>query len=419
MAGRIWIDITDFLKWQGNFTAFQHIQYNIAKLYIESGKDVAFFIYNEPARRFEQVAFDPDVFAANGIRSNEQTYNTTVRRLLHVAKRLTPKPIKSAAKKLLKRESAQGAGAKPVVGSPFRKGDVVVVLGGIWHGSFADDMTNQKQEKGFKFIHVVHDMVPVVCPQCVVEDLPEVFASYKDKIFRIADGLMINSKSSKKDALAFMKQHGIAVPDSVVFRLADERLEDIKSEAVPALKPGEFLLSLGTVEGRKNHTLLYYAYKQAAREGIVLPKMVIAGRRGWLIDDLFYMLKRDPDVKDKFVILDGVPNTQRSWLFENCLFAVWPSFYEGWGMPVAESLTYGKLCLSSDTASMPEIGGDLVEYFSPFSSEECLRLIQKYLDKRTREAKEKQIKKEYKVTTWRDMYDVMSVFIDKVQQTSK
>lgn len=414
MSRRIWIDITDFLKWQGNFTAFQHIQYNIAKLYIESGKDVVFFIYNESARRFEQVAFDPDVFANNGVRSNEQTYSTTARKLLHVAKRLTPKPIKSAAKKLLGRESGKVSGATPMVDSPFKKGDVVVVLGGIWHGSFAADMTNQKQQKGFKFIHVVHDMVPVVCPQCVVEDLSEVFAAYKDKIFRIADGLMINSKSSKKDAIAFMKQRGIKVPDSIVFRLADERLESAKPEAVPGLKPDKFLLSFGTVEGRKNHMLLYYVYKQATREGIDLPKMVIAGRRGWLIDDLFYMIDRDPEVRDKFVILDGVPNTQRSWLFEYCLFTVWTSFYEGWGMPVAESLTYGKLCLSSDTASMPEIGGDLVEYFSPFNSKECLRLIQKYLDTSTREAKEKRIRKEYTVTTWRDMYRTMSEFIDKV-----
>src|SRR6185369_7783720 len=98
--GRTWIDVTDFLKWQGNFTGFQHIQYHIAKLYIASGRDVSFFVYDEPVRAFRQVAFDPYAVSADGISSAEVSKPS--RSLALVAKRLTPDPIKRVAKLVLR-----------------------------------------------------------------------------------------------------------------------------------------------------------------------------------------------------------------------------------------------------------------------------------------------------------------------------
>jgi hypothetical protein len=74
-------------------------------------------------------------------------------------------------------------------------------------------------------------------------------------------------------------------------------------------------------------------------------------------------------------------------------------------------MAYGKLCLSSDASSMTEIAGDLNEYYSPYDPVACLHLIQKYLDKKTRTAREKEIKKQYQPTTWHDMYEQINVFL--------
>lgn len=412
MSRRVWIDVTDFLKWQGSFTAFQHIQYHMAKHYLASSRDVKFFVYVQEARRFSEVDFNPDELSNSGVRSSEGVHDVRPGGLVHMAKRLTPTPVKKLIKKAMGRE--QAAPMPQGTDSPFQKGDVVLVLGGIWHGTFAEDMASEKKKRGFTFVHIVHDMIPVVVPQCVVEDMPDVFASYKEKIFSTADGLVINSQSSKKDAETFMKTRGIKPPKSIVFRLADERPTNEKEQAVTGLKSGEFILMLGTVEGRKNPWLLYYAYKQALREGTKLPKLVIAGRRGWLVDDFLYTVARDPDVKDKIVVLDGVSNAERAWLFNHCMFTVWTSFYEGWGMPVAESLTYGKVCISSDQPAMPEIGGKLVEYFSPYNPAELVVLITKYMDPKVRAKKEADIKKLYKPTTWADMYKSISSFVDSL-----
>ena len=55
-------------------------------------------------------------------------------------------------------------------------------------------------------------------------------------------------------------------------------------------------------------------------------------------------------------------------LYENCEFFVYPSLYEGWGLPVAEALAFGKFVLASDRGSIPEVGGDLVEYIDPWNA---------------------------------------------------
>lgn len=411
MKRRIWFDVTDFLQWKGNFTGLQHVQYHMAKLYLADKRDIKFFVYQQGTHKFIEVAFDPDAVSANGIRLEEETPEIVLSKsLLHVAKRLTPPPVKRIVKKIVVRK--QYAPLPHGTDSPFQKDDVVLVLGGIWHGTFAEDLQHEKKKYGFMLVHVVHDMIPVQVPQYVVEDLPAVFAAYKEKVFRMANGLVINSKSSKNDAEHFMKAHNIVPPPSVVFRLADEPADTKAEKAVAGLKPGSFALMLGTVEARKNPVLMYYTYKHALREGIKLPKLVIAGRLGWLVDDFLYMVRRDPELRGQVVVLEGVSNAERAWLFRHCIFTVWPSFYEGWGMPVAESLAYGKLCLSSDQSSMPEIGGKLVEYFSPYNPAQLAELMHAYSDAKVRAKKEAEIRKNYKPTTWADMYKQISGFID-------
>lgn len=407
--GTLWIDVTDFLKWNGNFTGFQHIQYNMARHLLGSGLPVKFFVYDQAKRQFVQTDFNPDDYANDGMRGNNDggAVSPGLRhRLLAAAKRRTPHRVKHLAKTVLgSRQTASVA-----AGSPFAADDRVVVLGGIWHGTFAADMATQKQRIGFKFYHVVHDMIPVVCPQYVVADLPGVFAAYKEIIFSIADGLMANSQSSKRDALAFMKQKGITPPPFLVFRLADAP-DKLTPTPVKQLQNQPFILSLGTVEGRKNHALLYYVYKRAIRQGVDMPVLAITGRIGWLIDDIKYIIEHDPAVNQKIIFLQGVSNSQRAWLLANCQFSVWPSFYEGWGMPIAESLAYGKLCISSDTSSMPEAGLNFCEYLSPYDLDGWAKAIVKYLDPKQRALLERHIRENYVITSWTTMCGQLTDFI--------
>jgi glycosyltransferase involved in cell wall biosynthesis len=169
------------------------------------------------------------------------------------------------------------------------------------------------------------------------------------------------------------------------------------------------------VEIRKNHTLLYYAAQLARERGVDLPPIVLVGKMGWLAGDIQHIMQHDTYAKEKILVLGGVPDTQLEWLYRNCGFTIYPSFYEGWGLPIAESLCYGKPCLSSNTSSMPEVGGNLVDYFSPYDPAGCLDQIVRYLDKGVLRQKAQAIQTSYRLRTWDDAFADVQQFIASIK----
>ena len=406
----VWIDLTDFLKWTGNLTGIQRIQYNLSKKYIQSNKEVHFFIYNEAVRKFEEVQFDPEQVVSSGIvrYSKAAVTETTFLRRYPILQRVSGKLARLRKDK-----------DRPVSRDcPFVDGDTVLVMGGIWVGTFINDMETCKLRENFIFIHFAFDMIPTLFPGYVVDWLPDAFSTYQKKVFGIAEGIISISDSTKKDVLQFIKDNDIEnFPKIQTVRIGEDiNLDDnlIPSNNVLRLEGQQFILSVSTFEARKNHAALFYVLKEAKRRGIVLPKIVIAGRNGWLTDDIRYMISHDPEASSEIILMNNVDDNDLDWLYKNCRFTVFPSFYEGWGMPVAESLSYGKLCLSSDTSSMPEIAGDLVEYFSPYDTGAMLNLISKYLDDGLLRDRQDLIKKNYHITSWEDMFLQVSSFVDEV-----
>ena len=82
---------------------------------------------------------------------------------------------------------------------------------------------------------------------------------------------------------------------------------------------------------------------------------------------------------------------------------------------MAESIRYGKVCLSSNTSSLPEIAGDLIEYFNPFSTDECLKLIVKLMDINVLKMATKKLSK-YKITSWDNTFQSVKLIIDKYEK---
>jgi glycosyltransferase involved in cell wall biosynthesis len=104
--------------------------------------------------------------------------------------------------------------------------------------------------------------------------------------------------------------------------------------------------------------------------------------------------------KDRIVHLDDVSDDELAALYQECIFTVFPSLAEGWGLPVAESLAAGKLCLASNATAIPEVGGSLLEYFDPTDAGECYRKVELYLfDSERRARAEARIRSGYRKTS--------------------
>ncbi len=179
------------------------------------------------------------------------------------------------------------------------------------------------------------------------------------------------------------------------------------------LKGDDFTLTVGTIEAKKNHYLLYYVYKLAKARGIVLPKMAVVGRLGWHTQEMYDIMTQDPEVKDSLVFLHNTSDEELAWLYDNCLFTVQPSWHEGWGIPIAESVGRGVPCLCSNTSSMVEIAEGIVDHFSPSSADECLAGMQRLLDKQYLAAARKRATS-YRPHSWDASYAQVNAALEEI-----
>ncbi len=139
--------------------------------------------------------------------------------------------------------------------------------------------------------------------------------------------------------------------------------------ALKDLAQAKFWLTVCTLEPRKNLRRLLKAYSVYRSESENAYPLVLAGGKGWLEDDLAeYVAKLD--IADQVVWPGYVSDDTLNWLYENCFAFVFPSLYEGFGLPVVESMSRGAAVIVSSATSLPEVAGDAAHYVDPLSEKD-------------------------------------------------
>ncbi len=152
-----------------------------------------------------------------------------------------------------------------------------------------------------------------------------------------------------------------------------------RGSAVEGLSSGGFWLSVGTLEPRKNVRRLLRAYAALVGRGQKSLPLVLAGGRGWLeegLDDFIQAL----GIRKHVRVLGYVSDDTLNWLYRNCFAFVYPSHFEGFGLPVLEALSLGAAVISSNTTSLPEVGGDAVCYVDPLSEDDIALAMSRLLN---------------------------------------
>jgi glycosyltransferase involved in cell wall biosynthesis len=126
-------------------------------------------------------------------------------------------------------------------------------------------------------------------------------------------------------------------------------------------------------------------------------------------------MRMDPVVNRFIHVMQGIVDQELSWYYRNCLATIYPSKYEGWGLPVGESLAQGKLCLASNATSIPEIGKDLPQYFEPHDAAALARLVERVIEEPAWvKEREDLIRASYQPTEWRDTAKQILEVIDSL-----
>lgn len=144
-----------------------------------------------------------------------------------------------------------------------------------------------------------------------------------------------------------------------------ERIPEVKSSLGIN---GEYFLYLGTIEPRKNLERLISAYHILTQRIQDAPKLVLAGGKGWLYDSIFQRVS-DLKLADKVLFTKYIPSEDMNPLMCGALAFVFPSIYEGFGMPPLEAMACGVPVLASNAASLPEVTGDCGVICDAYSEE--------------------------------------------------
>lgn len=151
-----------------------------------------------------------------------------------------------------------------------------------------------------------------------------------------------------------------------------------RPDTLAFLRPEKFWLNVGTLEPRKNHSRLLKAFaKLKAALNLELP-LVIAGGRGWMLDN-FQEEIRALDLSEKVILLGYVDNLELQWLYQNCFCMVYPSLFEGFGLPVLEAMSLGAPVIASSTSSIPEIMGKTGVMVDPYDEDSIFRAMQRFM----------------------------------------
>ncbi len=288
---------------------------------------------------------------------------------------------------------------------PFSPGDVLVTVDIDWRNRLVPRLERISRELGVRIVTCCYDMIPVVLPHCAKENIRVVYPSLVTKSARASELVLCISRQTRSDLLEFLAGEGVPAPETAVIRLGDELPVDGGTDQcrLSARLDAPFILFVSTVEPRKNHATLYRAYRLLIDRGLGgrLPVLVFCGSIGWHVEDLLNDLRSDPLLAGKLLLVDDAEDDELEWLYRNARFCLYPSLYEGWGLPVAEALLHGRAVLCSEAASLPEVGGDLVRYVDPWCPHAWAEAILDWVDNPSVVAEwEGRIREEYKPAKW-------------------
>ena len=219
---------------------------------------------------------------------------------------------------------------------------------------------------GVPTVLTIHDLIPQLLPEHH-KPLNRWYLNWTMPLYcRRADHIIAVSEATRRDLLA-------------VYHLAPEKVTVIHEAASPRFRPQtetahervrrtyglpeEYLLYVGTIEPRKNLERLLEAWTLLRRSG-ESPPLVIVGRRGWLADS-FYAAVEDSPVREDIILTGYVQDADLPVIYSAATAFVWPSLYEGFGLPPLEAMACGTPVVCADAPSMPEVVGDAALLFDP------------------------------------------------------
>jgi len=241
----------------------------------------------------------------------------------------------------------------------------------VFHG--LDHASLPLFNKRGKFVITIHDIITFIFPEFFTWKHRKIINFMLPKMLARADKLIADSHSTKNDLSQFFKIDDAKI--TVIHLGLEERFKIVSFQEIEKIRKkyhikDDYILFVGVLEPRKNIVSILGALSILKQTGKLRGrKLVVAGKTGWLFKEIFKKVQESKLEKD--VIFTGFVNEEDlPALYSGALFSVFPSLYEGFGLPVLEAMGCGTPVITSKVSSLPEVVGDAAILVDPMNIEE-------------------------------------------------
>ncbi len=288
-------------------------------------------------------------------------------------------------------------------------GDIFYDMDGCWnHNLKRTFLYRTLKENGVKIYNFIYDLVPIKKPQFSHGNTTRNFVAYIYAVMQYSDLVMFDSRSAEKDFFeiksAIKNTRNISSRviklGSQIFNPENGRI----AEPVENVLKSKYLLFVGTLEPRKNQRLALDAFEKLALLYSDL-NLVFVGRKGWNNEEFISRVESHPLLNKQLFWLQNIDDYNLNQLYKNAFICLYLSEYEGFGLPIAESLGMGKITITSNNSSMYEVGKEFADYLDYNTENECFDIVKTYIEApELYQKKQTHIAQYYNVYSWDQFY---------------
>jgi glycosyltransferase involved in cell wall biosynthesis len=383
---KLYVDLTDAVVnsvYHGASTGMQRVQINVAFCLTRSLSAQAFSIFEGRWETLDQLVAKSQGDADEFVRLAREKYKGALERYARQQK----SPLISFPARCFHRCLRLYRDLKVRSTLKFGRDDALFTMGAFWQYPPLVDFYRQKAKEGVKLIGILHDLTWVSYPEYIDQILFKKFLALPLHLITISSFTRSELERAVRENILTCNYKTLSsIP--LAHEFIGAQRNDVSTRSLTEINK-RYVLYVSSLDHHKNHSALISAWKQLHEQlGERLPHLILVGKKASAASEIL----RPGNLGNAISFCERPSDEKLKLLYTNCVFTVFPSYREGWGLPVGESLWFGKACAASNRTSIPEAGGDLCVYFDPSDIEDIKTAILSLLDQDIRLSYENRIR---------------------------
>lgn len=306
-------------------------------------------------------------------------------------------------------------------------GSVFFDMDSVWHNRLKRSFLYPAlKQRGVKIVTLLHDLIPITHPQFCHKNTTMNFMTYAGAVLLHTDLVIATTEATRKvldkltDTLGIERKKSVVIPLGSDFskHIDDDGIAEEPDPEIVELATGKYILMVGTVEPRKNHKLLVDALDAGLADETDV-NIIFAGKIGWNIEEFIERMRNHPLFGKRLFFFEQPNDASIEYLYKNAFAVAFPTFMEGFGLPVIEAFQHNTPVIASNIEVLREIARGFANYFDNSSPEDFIKCVKKLIDNPEEYKKKKDNLKNYVPVTWDSVTAAVLEAIDTLNPAAK